>query len=95
MNAGLPVAAAPVGGIPEIVRDGVEGFYWSLDDVDAGADRLVMVLENEDRRRAMAAAARERSGTTFTAEHVAPGLIEFLCDRLRERRYAEVGADLV
>lgn len=81
MSVGLPVAAAPVGGIPEIVRDGIEGFFWSLDDASGGADRLVGLLEDEDARSAMASAARERLLTTFTTERVAPRLIEFLCAR--------------
>jgi glycosyltransferase involved in cell wall biosynthesis len=81
MSVGLPVAAAPVGGIPEIVRDGIEGFFWSLDDAPGGADRLVRLLEDEDARSAMASAAHERLLTTFTTERVAPRLIEFLCAR--------------
>lgn len=28
LSCGLPILAAPVGGIPEVFRDGVEGYYW-------------------------------------------------------------------
>jgi len=81
MDAGLPVAAAPVGGVPEVVRDGVEGFFWSLDDAPRGAEKLIAVLEDERARSAMAAAARDRLLTTFSTEQVAPRLVEFLCAR--------------
>ena len=38
---GKPVIAAPVGGIPEVFFDGIEGRYWDLADVD-GAARIVI-----------------------------------------------------
>jgi glycosyltransferase involved in cell wall biosynthesis/O-antigen/teichoic acid export membrane protein len=83
MDAGLPIAAAPVGGVPEVMRDGVEGFFWPLDDPAAGAERLVSVLEDDRTRSAMAEAARERLLTTFATEQVSPRLVEFLCGRAR------------
>jgi glycosyltransferase involved in cell wall biosynthesis len=79
MDAGLPIGTAAVGGIPEVVRDGVEGFFWPLDNPTAAAERLISVLEDEVTLSSMAEAARTRLLTTFTTERVAPRLIEFLC----------------
>ncbi|HEY3561730.1 MAG TPA: glycosyltransferase family 4 protein [Kribbella sp.] len=78
MAAGLPVFAGAVGGIPEMVRPGVEGQFWPLDDADAAAGVLIDVLTDEGRRTAMAAAARVRAETEFSREVVGRRLVEFL-----------------
>ena len=71
LAAGLPVFAAPVGGVPEVFGDGVEGYYWSLDDPEAAAGQLVGVLENPARYKQLAHAARTRH-----AEHFATGVVQ-------------------
>lgn len=60
LAAGLPIFAPEVGGIPEIVRDGVEGCYWDLEDVPGSTSLLIALMEDEDRRQRMAEAARAR-----------------------------------
>jgi len=47
LSLSLPILAAPVGGIPEIYRDGKEGFFWPLDDIDAASDKLCELMENK------------------------------------------------
>ena len=59
--AGLPVVATAVGGLPQQVRDGVEGLLVPAGDSDALADALVTVAADDDTRRRMGAAARERA----------------------------------
>jgi glycosyltransferase involved in cell wall biosynthesis len=71
-NEGLPMAmleamawgkaliVSPVGGIPEFVTDGVEGFLVPPDDIDAIADAIRKLAENPDLRRQMGLAARKR-----------------------------------
>lgn len=66
LAAGLPVLAAAVGGIPEILRDGVEGVYWDLNDATRSAEQLIALLEDEPRRLKMADAARERYLNEFS-----------------------------
>lgn len=48
MAAGLPIVASDVGGIPEIVRPGVNGLLVPPQDVDALAAALVDVLTDPD-----------------------------------------------
>ncbi len=53
MAAGLPVITTPVGGIPELVTDGVEGFLVRPGDVDALAARIAQLAGDEHLRLAM------------------------------------------
>jgi glycosyltransferase involved in cell wall biosynthesis len=78
MCAGLPILAAPVGGVPELFDDGVEGRYWSLDDPARAAAILIDLLENEPERLAAAKAARDRFSRQFDANVVVPRLLAFL-----------------
>lgn len=75
MAAGCPVFAAPVGGIPEVLSDGVEGRYWDLTDPDSAAGKLIEVLEDPARYAAASHAARRRYGREFTPESVGPRLL--------------------
>jgi glycosyltransferase involved in cell wall biosynthesis len=43
---GRPVITASVGGIPEIITEGVEGYFWRLDDPKGGASILISLLNN-------------------------------------------------
>jgi len=78
LSSSIPVAAAPVGGIPEIYSDGVEGVHWPLDDPDEGARLLIDVLEYRDTYVRMSRAAGERFASRFDTAKVACRLISFL-----------------
>lgn len=73
--SGRPVFAPPVGGIPEAVRDGVEGRHWPLGDAIAAARILIETMEDEAALARMAEAARLRFETTFAPDVVAPRLL--------------------
>jgi glycosyltransferase involved in cell wall biosynthesis len=83
MAEGLPVLAAPVGGIPELVRAGVDGEEWPLDDPGVAADRLVALLSDPAKRAALASSARRRAETDFSTDVQAPRLLAFLSDVAR------------
>jgi glycosyltransferase involved in cell wall biosynthesis len=77
MNAGTPVVATRVGGLAEVVEDGVSGRLVSPGDPAALAAAVAEVL---DRRAEMGAAARERARRWHAGEyasrwvqHVVPG----------------------
>jgi phosphatidylinositol alpha-1,6-mannosyltransferase len=56
---GLPVVAGDSGGAPDAVIEGKTGHVVDGRDVDAVADRLIGLLSDDERRRAMGAAGRE------------------------------------
>jgi glycosyltransferase involved in cell wall biosynthesis len=53
MAMGLPVVTTPVGGVPEVVIDGHNGFLIEPGDYQALADRIVRLAKDPELRRAM------------------------------------------
>lgn len=53
MAVGLPVITTPVGAIPEIIRDGINGFLIQPGDYHSLAERVIYLLEDRDLRRKM------------------------------------------
>lgn len=72
MACELPVVATRVGGLPEVVEDGVTGFLHDLDDVAGMADTAIALLRDPARRCAVGKAARQRVIERFSAEKVVP-----------------------
>jgi glycosyltransferase involved in cell wall biosynthesis len=72
MAAGRPILAAPVGGIPEVFTDGVEGVYWNLDDPAGAADQLIAVLDSPPVWSRMAQSALCTFRARLSVDVVAP-----------------------
>ncbi|KZE28520.1 glycosyltransferase family 4 protein [Chelatococcus daeguensis] len=60
MAAGKPVVATPVGAVPEILHDGVEGRLVPVGDAGALADALTVLIGDGEMRRRMGEAAAVR-----------------------------------
>jgi glycosyltransferase involved in cell wall biosynthesis len=88
LAAGRPVFAAPVGGVPELFRDGVEGRMWHLSDPERAADALISVLDNPKVYGAMSEAARRRYEAAFTPEATQPRLFAAIFGRSATLRAA-------
>lgn len=82
MAAGMPVLSTTVGGIPEAVSDGVEGFLVQAGDIDALSARLEQLLADPALAQRMGAAARRKVETTFASGAVLPRI---------EQLYQELG----
>jgi N-acetyl-alpha-D-glucosaminyl L-malate synthase BshA len=66
----VPVVASRVGGLPEVVRHGVDGFLEPLGDVDAMAEDALTLLRDTRLRKTFGLAAQERALTTFAEEPI-------------------------
>ena len=53
MYFNLPIVATSAGGIPEIVKDEINGFIVPVDDYISFADRLNYLIENTEERKNM------------------------------------------
>ena len=83
MAAGCAVVATAVGGVPDLVTDGVHGRLAAMDDAAGIAAATVALLRDPARRRALGAAGRERA----LARHGAARLVAEI-DRLYEAELA-------
>lgn len=68
MAAGLPAVCTAVGGLPEMVEDGVTGYLVPPHDPVALAGRLLALLRDPERARRFGAAARTAVETRFSLE---------------------------
>jgi len=80
MAFGLPVVATAAGGIPEAVEDGVTGRVVGPRDPGALADALAEVLTQEERRRALGAAGRQRFLERFTTDRMVEETVRVLAE---------------
>ena len=66
LAAGRPVVATRVGGVPDVVRDGVDGFLVEPGDVDGMAERLSQLAADASLRHRMGEAGRASGPTSAT-----------------------------
>jgi N-acetyl-alpha-D-glucosaminyl L-malate synthase BshA len=83
MACGVPAVCSRVGGLPEVIRDGVEGYLVEVGDVDAMAARVLQILTEPGRREQMGRAARQRASDKFCSTRIIP-LYEQLYRRVIE-----------
>ncbi|MEN8129858.1 MAG: glycosyltransferase [Pseudomonadota bacterium] len=65
MQAGLAVVCSNVGGNPEIIENGVNGFLFCMGDAHALASHLVQLAENEQLRTQLADAGRGKVRSNY------------------------------
>ena len=72
MACEVPVVASAVGGVPELVDDGVTGILCPPDDLMAMADAAIGLLTDDKRHSRMAQAARKRAVERFADTRIIP-----------------------
>lgn len=67
---GIPCVMTPVGGIPDIVRDGIEGLVFPVGDVNALANALERMITSDALRKRIVESADEYVNGAFSVEVV-------------------------
>ena len=80
MACEVPVIATRVGGLPEVVKNGENGFLVKLGDTAAMAERAIEILSDETKQRDFGKRGRELAVGQFNTERVIP-----MYERLYER----------
>jgi glycosyltransferase involved in cell wall biosynthesis len=70
MAEGLPVVAAAVGGVPELVEDGHSGFLVPPGEVSALRGRLELLVRDVALRNRLGQAARDRVCLKFSSHRM-------------------------
>jgi glycosyltransferase involved in cell wall biosynthesis len=80
LAAGTPVVATRVGGVPDVVEDGTDGFLTEVGDLEALAGALERLARDPSLRDAMGRAGRERTLPRYRVER----LVDDVDDLYRE-----------
>jgi N-acetyl-alpha-D-glucosaminyl L-malate synthase BshA len=72
MACEVPVVASRVGGLPELVADGVSGFLHAPDDLEGMAASTLRLLADEALRRRMAEAGRNLARERYCDSKIVP-----------------------
>jgi N-acetyl-alpha-D-glucosaminyl L-malate synthase BshA len=70
MACEVPVVATRVGGIPEVVREGIDGFLYDVGDVSSMAEGCLTILDDPRLRSTMGEAARDRARREYCASKI-------------------------
>jgi N-acetyl-alpha-D-glucosaminyl L-malate synthase BshA len=72
MACGVPPVATRVGGVPELVTHGVDGYLEPVGDIAAQAARVAALLTDDDLHHKMAQAARRTAQDRFCTDRIIP-----------------------
>jgi N-acetyl-alpha-D-glucosaminyl L-malate synthase BshA len=68
MACGMPVISTLAGGVPELIRNGEDGYLFGIGDVKSMGRAGVDLLSSEEKLKSMKAAARATAVERFSAE---------------------------
>jgi glycosyltransferase involved in cell wall biosynthesis len=77
MACKVPSVATRVGGVPELIDDGITGLLYPVGDVDAMAAGVLSLLNDRERLEAMRDAGRKTAQSRFCATLVVPHYVRY------------------
>lgn len=77
MACEVPVIASRVGGLPEVVRDGLDGYLLPPRDIEAMAQRAIEILSHSTMGEKIGRRGRERAEKHFCTRKVIPEYVAF------------------
>jgi glycosyltransferase involved in cell wall biosynthesis len=72
-----PVVAFPVGGIPDLIEDGVTGLFADAGNARSFADKILMLLRDDSLCRTLGSAARQHVLTHFSDDTMVEKTVNF------------------
>jgi N-acetyl-alpha-D-glucosaminyl L-malate synthase BshA len=85
MACGVPAVATNVGGLPEVVTHGVDGYLEAVGDVQAQAARVIELLTDSGMHERMSAAARLTALSRYCASLIIPRYEQYYREVLESR----------
>lgn len=86
MACSVPPVVTSVGGNPEAIKDGEDGFLVPSEDHQAAADRLLYLLRNPAKAALIGEAARTTAQTRFSAQTMIQQLIKVYREMMAEKK---------
>ena len=77
MSVGTPVIASNVGGISEVIRDGIDGFLVPPNEPKILADKICYIFQNPELRGEMGRNARLRFLNNFDQDQAVDNISEW------------------
>ena len=84
-----PVVATAVGGVPELIEDGIEGYLVNSGDSQSFADRVIELIDNPVRREAMGIFGRARALADFSVQTTVEKTTANYAKHLTQREHKE------
>ncbi len=80
MAMGVPAISTDVGGVPEMMQDGVDGFLHTVGDVKGMSERVVKLLSCPEELSSFSLAARKRIESHFSFERRVRAMENYYAD---------------
>ena len=85
LASGTPVVATRVGGVPDVVRDGEDGFLFEPGDTGGAAERLALLASDATLRSTLGASGRERVLRRYSVDRLVEDVDRLYRSLLSER----------
>jgi glycosyltransferase involved in cell wall biosynthesis len=89
MAAGRPVVATRVGGVPELIADGINGLLVEPGDVEGLARAITRLLNDPDLAQRLASAGQQMVKQKYGCKHIVSQLEQLYCDAVAAHRSGE------